>query len=158
MACWRHTNIGSGNDLLPNGTKPLPRPMFTNNRRGLVPFTWGQFHGKCSSYLSLVSGWNNWFDITVASPRGQWVNTLRPRQNGRHFPDDISKWIFLNENAWISIKIPLKFIPKIPINNIPALVQIMAWRRSGDKPWSEPMMDSLLTHICFTRPQWVKGE
>ena len=28
-------------------------------------------------------------------------NTLRPRQNGRHFPDDIFKWIFLNENIWI---------------------------------------------------------
>ena len=31
----------------------------------------------------------------------------------------------------------------------------MAWRRSGDKPLSEPMMVNLLTHICVTRPQWV---
>ena len=31
----------------------------------------------------------------------------------------------------------------------------MAWRRPGDKPLSEPMMASLLTHICITRPQWV---
>ena len=84
------------------------------------------------------------------------VNTLRPRQNGRHFPDDIFKRIFLNENVWISIKISLKFVPKGPINNIPAWVQIMAWRRSGDKPSSEPMMVSLLTYICVTRPQWVK--
>ena len=37
----------------------------------------------------------------------------------------------------------------------PALVQIMAWRRPGDKPLSGPMMVSLLTHICVTRPQWV---
>ena len=43
-----------------------------------------------------------------------------------------------------------------PINNIPALVQIMAWRQLGDKPLSEPMMVLLLTHICVTRPQWVK--
>ena len=85
-----------------------------------------------------------------------FVSTLRPRQNGRHFPDDFFKWIFLNENVWISIKISLNFVPKVPINNIPALVQIMAWRRSGDKPLSEPMVDSLLTHICVTRPQWVK--
>ena len=63
--------------------------------------------------------------------------------------------IFLNENIRISIKISLKFVPKGPINNNPALVQIMAWRRSGDKPLSEPMMISLLTHICVTRPQWV---
>ena len=49
----------------------------------------------------------------------------------------------------------LKFVPKGPINNIPALVQIMAWRRPGDKPLSEPMMVRLPTHICVTRPQWV---
>ena len=67
------------------------------------------------------------------------VNTLRPRQDGRHFTDDILKCIFLNENVWIPIKISLKFVRKGPINNIPALVQIMAWRRSGDKPLSEPM-------------------
>ena len=69
--------------------------------------------------------------------------------------DDIFKCIFLNENVRIPIKIPLKFVPKGPINNIPALVQIMAWRRPGDKPLSEPMMLSLPTHICVTRPQWV---
>ena len=84
------------------------------------------------------------------------VNTLRPRQNGPHFPDDIFKWIFLNEIVWILISISLKFVPRGPINNIPTLVQVMAWRRPGDKPLSEPMMVSLLIHICVTRPQWVK--
>ena len=66
------------------------------------------------------------------------VITLRPRRNGCHFADDTFKCIFLNENVRISIKISLKFVPKDPINNIPALVQIMAWRRPGDKPWSAP--------------------
>ena len=70
--------------------------------------------------------------------------------------DDIFKCIFFNENVWISITISMKFAPKGPINDIPALVQIMAWRRPGDKPLSEPMMVSLLTHLCVTRPQWVK--
>ena len=84
------------------------------------------------------------------------INTLRPRQNGRHFTDDIFKCIFLNENVWIPIKISLKFVPQGPINNIPALVLIMAWRRPGDKPLSGPMMVRLPTHICVTRPQWVK--
>ena len=65
---------------------------------------------------------------------------LRPRQNGRRFPDDILKLIFLNENVWISITICLKFVPKVLIGNKPALVQIMAWRLTGDKPLSEPMM------------------
>ena len=85
--------------------------------------------------------------------RPQCVNTLRPRQDGRHFADDIFKCIFLNENVSIAIKISLKFVPKGPINNNLALVQIMAWRRPGDKPLSEPMMVSLPTHICVTRPQ-----
>ena len=83
-------------------------------------------------------------------------NTLRPRQNGRHFADDMFKCIFLNENVWIPSEISLKFVPKGSINNNPALFQIMAWRRPGDKPLSEPMMVSSLTHICVTRPQWVK--
>ena len=43
--------------------------------------------------------------------------------------DDIFKWIFLNENMWISIRISLKFVPRGPINNIPVLAQIMAWHR-----------------------------
>ena len=85
-------------------------------------------------------------------------NTLRPRQNGRRFADDTFKRIFVNENVGISINISLKFVPEGLINNIPALVQIMAWRRSGDKPLSEPMMVNLLTHICVTRPQWVKWD
>ena len=85
------------------------------------------------------------------------VNTFRPRQNGRHFADDVFKCIFLTENVWILLKISLKFVPKGPINNIPSLVQVMAWRRPGDKPLSEPMMVSLLTHICVARIQWVKA-
>ena len=82
------------------------------------------------------------------------LNTLRPRQNGRHFAD-IFKCIFLNENVWIPIRISLKFVPKCLIKNNPALVQIMAWRLPGDKPLSEPMTVSLSTHICVIRPHWV---
>ena len=87
--------------------------------------------------------------------RPQWVNSLRPRRNRRHLADDIFKCIFLNENVWISITVSLKFVPKGPINNIPALVQIMAWRRPGDKPLSGTMMVRSQTHICVTRPQCV---
>ena len=81
-------------------------------------------------------------------------NSLAPNRK-RVFADDTFKPIFLNENVRISIKISLKFVPKAPINNIPALVQIMTWRRPGDKPLSEPMMVWLLMHICVARPQWV---
>ena len=93
------------------------------------------------------------FDVSYT--RNFVINTLRLMQNGRHFPDDIFKCIFLNESIWISIEISLKLVPKGPINNIPALVQIMAWRQTGNKPLSEPMLVCSLTHICVTRPQWV---
>ena len=65
----------------------------------------------CHSSLSII-----WEDL----------NTLRPRQNGCHFADDTFKRIFLKENVRISIKISLKFVPKSPIDNIPALFQIMS--------------------------------
>ena len=71
------------------------------------------------------------------------VNTLMPRQNRRHFADDIFQCISMNQKFCILIQNSLKFVPKVRINNIPALVQKMAWRRSGDKPLSEPM----LTHF-----------
>ena len=46
------------------------------------------------------------------------ISTLRQRQNGRHFSDDIFKCVFLNENVWIVIKIPLKFVPNGPIHYV----------------------------------------
>ena len=48
--------------------------------------------------------------------------TLRPRQNGRYFADNILKWIFLNEDVWIPIEISLKIVPEGPIDKNPALV------------------------------------
>ena len=76
-----------------------------------------------------------------------YFNTLGPR----YF-----NCILFNENVWIPIKISLEIVPKVRINNIPALVQMMAWYRPGDKLLSEPMVASLPTHICVTRPKWVK--
>ena len=58
--------------------------------------------------------------------------------------DDIFKWIFVNEKVCISIRISLKFIPRDPIDNRPALVQVMAWRRTGDKPLPEPMLTQFI--------------
>ena len=100
-----------------------------------------------------------WLQINVdrfSSARTVWltINALRPRQGGRHFPDDIFKWLFVNGNVWFFIKISLKFVPKVRINNIPALVQIMARCRSGYKPLSEPMMVSSMMHISVTPPHW----
>ena len=113
----------------------------------------------CIDFNIVIRILNTPVSAKMAQGQRKWhaVNSLRPRQNGRYFPDDIFKCIFLNENVWITIKISLKFVPKGPINNIPALVQIMAWRRPGDKPLSEALMDNLPTHICITRPQWVNN-
>ena len=112
------------------------------------------FLSRCtrpSSYLWLRTGL-----VTPLLPHLQLpLNTLMPKQNCRHLADDIFKCIFLNENVWIFLKISPKFVSKVRIHNIPALVQIMAWRRPGAKPLSEPMMVSLLMHICATRPQWA---
>ena len=66
-----------------------------------------------------------------------------------HSADDapmVSRCLRVNGNMWLSIN-------KGPNNNILSLVQIIACRRSGDKPLSEPIMENLLTHICVTRPR-----
>ena len=121
------------------------------------------------SSMPKLQWWFNWTAVWIRAWMNNYIpqiyedvythpclNTLRLRQNGRHFADDTFNRIFVNEYVKITIKFSPKFVPKGPINNIPALVQIMAWRRPGDKPLSEPVMVSLLTHICVTRPHWVK--
>ena len=61
------------------------------------------------------------------------LNTLRPRQKGHHFADDIFKCIFLNKNISILFKIWLNFAPKGSINNIQVLVQkIMLMSLNGN--------------------------
>ena len=71
----------------------------------------------------------------TAGNKHKIASLFMARQNGRHFEDYIFKRIILNKNVWISIKISLKFVTKVSINNI------------GDKPLSEPMMVRLPTHI-----------
>ena len=89
-------------------------------------------------------------------PHNQLINTWRPREICGHF-EDIFKCVFLNENVSISIKFQLKFISMGPISSIEALVQIIVWRRQGDKPLFEPKVVSFQTRylsfgvIEFTR-------
>ena len=91
-----------------------------------------------------------WYNSLALLP----VYHIEVETNGCHFAD-IFKRIFLNGNVSVSIKISLKFVPKGPIINSTTLVQIMAWRRPGDKPLSEPMMLRLPMYIFVTRPHWV---
>ena len=54
--------------------------------------------------------------------------------------DDNSECIFLNENDRIPIQISLKLVLGSPIDNKQALVQVMACRRTGNKPSPESML------------------
>ena len=143
------------------GTFP-PAADFEGNRYLAIPAcitarAWRTCRDACRDRLPAVTG--KTFPAFPAHAHPQFcVSGKRPIEaetHGRSFADDSFKWIFLNENVWISLKISLKFVPKGPINNIPALVLIMSWRRPGEKPLSEPMMDNLPTHICVTRPRCV---
>ena len=82
--------------------------------------------------------------IQATSHKGtSQFNSSPHGQNGCHFADDIFKWIFMSEIFFISIQISLKFVPKGVIDNMSALVQVMAWRQPGDKPLPKPMMTQL---------------
>ena len=148
------------------GAKPRRTLVAMHGTTALVAYhifkqlivTYLQISAKLHLWITVIN-WKSfeWWSVPrrkLCRLQMRAINTLRPRRNGQHFTDDIFKRIFFNENVWISIKISLKFVPKGSVYNIPALVQIMAWRRPGDKPLSEPMMGSLPTHICVTRPQW----
>ena len=76
-------------------------------------------------------------DIDTDNGECSWY---RIGQNGRLFADDIFRGIFVYEKFCILVRISLKIVLKGPIDNNPALVQITAWRRIGDKPLSEPML------------------
>ena len=56
--------------------------------------------------------------------------------------DAIFNCIFLNQydGITITIQVSLKYVPRNPIDNKPTLVQVMAWRPTGDKPLPEPTM------------------
>ena len=104
-------------------------------------YCWWQNNAFWWFVIKMATAYIDRYRIVQKALGPQWTqaiyfNSLRPRQNGRHFADDIFKCIFLNENIWIPIKMSLKFVSEGPINNIPALVQVMAWCRTGDKPLS----------------------
>ena len=67
-------------------------------------------------------------------------NSLTPRQDGRHFTDDIVQLIFFNENCCLFIQTSLKYVLTGPNQNKPVLNQIKAWRRTGDKSLSESVL------------------
>ena len=90
------------------------------------------------------------------------VSLSPPRQNGRHFADQIFRYIFDNEKLCILLRISLKFVHTGPVANKPTLVQIMAWHLSVNKPLSEPLMAQftdvyiyIYVCVCVMLPGWV---
>ena len=83
-------------------------------------FPWNRYNSFCYGAIEV------WFQRNVSSAIWQKhmfsFNTFRPRQNGRHFANDIFKWIFLNENIWIWINMSLKYDPDGQVEKIPSLV------------------------------------
>ena len=108
-------------------------------------------------WASIQSPWRHCHDGMTPSLACLLFNSSPPGQNGRHFPGDILSCIFINEKFCILIKISLKFVPKAPIDNIPALIQIMAWCRSGDKPLSESMLTQFTICPALVGP-WLEAK
>ena len=133
-------------------SKTVTSTTFECARMMLLMF-WYLSLDQCTHYM-IVFSLHQEISLTTNS---LLFNTLRPRQNGKHFPDDISKSIFMTENVWILNIIWLNFVPKGPIDNNTTLLQIVAWCWSDDKPLSNQWWLRLLTHICITLIQWVKS-
>ena len=137
---WTSVNIGSGNGLEPSGGKPLPEPMLAQVSVAIWRHYATMSFNHDNPYIILCLIWILSQNIEPES--------ICPSFRRRHF--------HIHYRQWVSTKISQKFVPKGPNNNILALFRIMAWHQLGDKPLSEPVVVSLLTHICVTRPQWVK--
>ena len=72
MATEICVNFGSGNGLLPDGTKPLPEPMLTDHQWSPATFALGQFHKRCLNHQSLKFVWKLHWKISFKLDRGQW--------------------------------------------------------------------------------------
>ena len=113
-----------------------------------------RYHQILSSFINYLVKWHGCVNVLNEGTHStEAVIISRPRQFSRHFAVDIFKCIFLNENVWFSITISLKFVPKGLINNIPALVQIMARRRPSDKLLSEPIYIYIYDGRDYAQPQ-----
>ena len=139
-AAWQSTWPMNSGCCLPNVTYPTPSPKISVNITKLGHFDHLQFQVHRNDDIAVLVSPTQGTTHDVESSTPDDLNSSPPRQNGCHFADDIFKCIFVNGNIWIWNKISLKQVPWGPIDNMSALVQIMAWCLPGDKPLSEPML------------------
>ena len=115
-------------------------------RQSYFDFLW--YCIVCRLILYRLHGTNWWFEFGLQK-WSLWLTTrIQMRKEGATvlpldkmaaiWADDNFRSIFLNKNDRISIRISLKFVPRSQIDNKTTLVQVMAWRRTGDKPLPEP--------------------
>ena len=110
---------------------------------------WPNIGFYISSYICLFRVHRNLMLVVVTHPT---------EQNGSHFADNIFKCRFLNEKFCILIQISLKFVPNGSIDNMSVWFQIMAWCRTGDKPFSEPMLSQFIdAYMCDIARRWVNS-
>ena len=98
-------------------------------------YAYSKMNTRCHICQNTVDVISSWFKKIFVN-----INTLRPTQNDRCFADEVLEYNLLKGHVWISPKISLKFVPKGQMNNIPALVHVMPWHQSGDRPLYEPVM------------------
>ena len=95
-----------------------------------------------------------WVIIIVIIVNSRWLkfNTLWPEQYGCHLTDDNFKYISLREKSCISIEISLKLnVSKGPIDDMIALVHVMTWHQTGDKPLPEPIWTLIYNDMSYAR-------
>ena len=85
----------------------------------------------------------------TACPQGRHVGCIQYIEAKTKLPKFLGQTLI--ENIWISINISLNFLPKDPMNKIPALLKVIACSRPGDKPFIGPVRVSLLMHICISQ-------
>ena len=146
-----------------SGNKPLPEPILTNREWQFCTKLLPRF----KPYIYICNFLNNFGVYVIKGTKKfacalfqsgtlrvvPWLKPSMPLISiiiplthwGRDKMDAISQMIFSYAFSWMKMyELRLKFhwrlFPRVKINNIPAFVQIMAWRRPGEKPLSEPIM------------------
>ena len=95
---------------------------------------------KSTLFSERLANWASWRSNLIKSLSAllifyiKHIQHTEAEENGRHFADDTFRCI------WVSNKASLKYVTYGRIDKMSAQVQIMAWRRTGAKPLSDPMM------------------
>ena len=130
--------IGSGNGLLPEGSKPLPKPVLTYHQRCALAFTWEQFYKK-SSQTEHVTVMCSEIILLKLLPHFPGTNELT---YGYWKQTGISKCISMEENDCILIHYSLKWMHKC-FSGPSALVYLMACYWIHNKPLAKPMVERI---------------